>query len=51
MLKLFPIAASCVVMIIAQSAAASRVFAARFHERVDEDADILGCRRRMQRRL
>ena len=42
LLKLLPIAASCVVMIIAQSAAASRVFAARFHERVDEDADILG---------
>ena len=40
--KLLPIAASCVVMIIAQSAAASRVFAARYHERVDEDADILG---------
>ena len=40
--KLLPIAASCFVMIIAQSAAASRVFAARYHERVDENADILG---------
>jgi len=29
-------------MIIAQSAATSRAFASRYHERVDEDADILG---------
>ena len=29
-------------MIIAQSAATSRVFASRYRERVDEDADILG---------
>jgi MFS superfamily sulfate permease-like transporter len=29
-------------MIIAQSAATSRAFALRYHERVDEDADILG---------
>ena len=29
-------------MIIAQSAATSRVFALRHHERVDENADILG---------
>jgi len=29
-------------MIIAQSAATSRVYAVRHHERVDEDADILG---------
>jgi SulP family sulfate permease len=29
-------------MIIAQSAATSRVYAVRRHERVDEDADILG---------
>jgi len=42
LLALLPVAASCFVMIIAQSAAASRVFATRFHERVDEDADILG---------
>ena len=42
LLKLLPIAASCFVMIIAQSAAASRVFAARYQERVDENADILG---------
>jgi len=42
LLKLVPIAGSCFLMIIAQSAAAARVFAARHHERVDEDADILG---------
>jgi SulP family sulfate permease len=42
LLKLLPVAASCFVMIITQSAAASRVFAARHHERVDGDADILG---------
>ncbi len=41
-LAVLPVAASCFVMIIAQSAATSRVFAARHHERIDEDADILG---------
>ena len=41
-LTLLPIAASCFVMIIAQSAATSRVFASRYRETVDEDADILG---------
>ncbi len=41
-LELVPVAASCFVMIIAQSAAASRSFAERYRERVDEDADILG---------
>jgi sulfate permease, SulP family len=41
-LVLVPVAASCFVMIIAQSAATSRAFALRYHERVDEDADILG---------
>jgi hypothetical protein len=30
------------VVIIAQSAATARVFALRYRERVDEDADILG---------
>jgi SulP family sulfate permease len=39
---LLPVAASCFVMIIAQSAATSRIFALRHRERVDEDADILG---------
>jgi high affinity sulfate transporter 1 len=41
-LTLLPVAASCFVMIVAQSAATSRVFALQRHERVDEDADILG---------
>jgi len=41
-LALVPVAASCFVMIIAQSAATSRAFALRYHERVDEDANILG---------
>ena len=41
-LALLPVAASCFVMIIAQSAATSRVFAVQHHESVDEDADILG---------
>jgi sulfate permease, SulP family len=41
-LTLLPVAASCFVMIIAQSAATSRVFAQRYHEHVDADADILG---------
>ncbi|RBP05738.1 MFS superfamily sulfate permease-like transporter [Roseiarcus fermentans] len=39
---LLPVAASCFVMIIAQSAATSRVYAIRHRERVDENADILG---------
>ena len=41
-LALIPVAASCFVVIVAQSAATSRVFALRYRERVDEDADILG---------
>jgi sulfate permease, SulP family len=41
-LALLPVAASCFVMIIAQRAATSRIFALRHHERVDNDADILG---------
>jgi high affinity sulfate transporter 1 len=39
---LLPIAMSCFVIIIAQSAATARVFAIRHRERVDENADILG---------
>ena len=39
---LLPIAVSCFVIIVAQSSAASRVFALRHRERVDADADILG---------
>jgi high affinity sulfate transporter 1 len=42
MLDLLPVAASCFVMIVAQSAAASRVFAERYHESVDTNADLLG---------
>lgn len=41
-LALVPVAASCFVTIIAQSAATSRSFAVRYGERVDIDADILG---------
>ena len=41
-LALLPVSASCFVMIIAQSAATARIFAMRYHESVDEDADILG---------
>ena len=42
MLTLLPVAASCFVIIIAQSSATSRAFAVRYRERVDSDADILG---------
>ncbi|MGC2036856.1 SulP family inorganic anion transporter, partial [Paraburkholderia caledonica] len=42
MLDLVPVAASCFVMIVAQSAAASRVFAERHHEATDTNADLLG---------
>jgi sulfate permease, SulP family len=41
-LTLIPIAGSCFVIIIAQSAATARGFALLHRERVDEDADILG---------
>jgi MFS superfamily sulfate permease-like transporter len=41
-LVLLPVAASCFVVIIAQSAATARVFALRYREQVDEDEDILG---------
>jgi sulfate permease, SulP family len=41
-LQLLPVAASCLVVIIAQSAATARALAARHEERTDEDADILG---------
>lgn len=42
MIDLLQVAASCVVIIIAQSAATSRVFAERYGERVDEDVNLLG---------
>jgi SulP family sulfate permease len=41
-LAILPVALSCFVMIIAQSAATSRSYAIRHHERVDENADIFG---------
>ena len=41
-LSLLPVAGACFVMIIAQSAATSRVYAVKHKERVDENADILG---------
>lgn len=40
--SLMSVAASCCVMILAQSAATSRAFAQRYQEDVDENADILG---------
>jgi sulfate permease, SulP family len=42
MIDLLQVAASCVVIIIAQSAATSRAFAERYGERVDEDRNLLG---------
>ena len=41
-LQLLPVAASCFVVIIAQSAATARAAAASYEERTDQDADILG---------
>ncbi|HUN76357.1 MAG TPA: SulP family inorganic anion transporter [Steroidobacteraceae bacterium] len=41
-LQLLPVAASCFVVILAQSAATARALATRYEERIDEDADILG---------
>ncbi len=41
-LAVLPVALSCFVMVIAQSAATSRVYAIRHQQRVDENADILG---------
>ncbi len=40
--QLVPVAASCFVVIMAQSAATARALATRYQERIDEDADILG---------
>lgn len=37
----FPVAASMVVVVLAQSAATARAYAARFDEQVDTDADLL----------
>lgn len=42
LLDLLPVAASCFVMILAQSAATARAFASRYGERLEENADLLG---------
>jgi sulfate permease, SulP family len=39
---LFPVAISCFVMIVAQSAATSRAYATRHHQMDDENADLIG---------
>ncbi len=39
---LLPIAASCFVMILAQSAATARLYAERHHQTFDENSDLLG---------
>jgi sulfate permease, SulP family len=39
---LFPLSASCLVVIVAQSAATARVYAMRHHQPLDENADLLG---------
>jgi sulfate permease, SulP family len=40
--QLVPIAGSCVVMIVAQSAATARFYATRHNQRLDENADLIG---------
>jgi len=39
---LLPVAASCSVMIVTQSAATARIYAARHHQSLDENADLEG---------
>ena len=39
---LVPVAGSCFVMIVAQSAATARVYAARHHQRLDGNAELVG---------
>jgi SulP family sulfate permease len=39
---LFPVAGSCFLMIVAQSAATARIYAARNHQPSDENADLVG---------
>jgi SulP family sulfate permease len=39
---LLSVAGSCTVMILTQSAATSRIYAARHHQRLDEDQDLVG---------
>ena len=40
--SLIPVAGSCFVMIVAQSAATARIYAVRHHQRQDENADLAG---------
>jgi MFS superfamily sulfate permease-like transporter len=40
--QLIPIAASCFVMIVTQSAASARIYAIKHRERLDENADLTG---------
>jgi MFS superfamily sulfate permease-like transporter len=40
--RLVPVAGSCFVMIVAQSAATARFYATRHQQRLDEDADLIG---------
>lgn len=40
--RLMPVAASCVVMIVAQSAATARAYAVRHQQPLDENADLMG---------
>ena len=39
---LFPVAASCFVMIVTQSAATARIYAERHHQRLNENVDLIG---------
>src|SRR5262249_38891398 len=39
---LIPVATSCFVMIVTPSAATARIYALRHHQRLDENADLLG---------
>ena len=39
---LLPVAGSCAIMILTQSAATSRIYAARHHQRLDENQDLIG---------
>ena len=39
---LLSVAGSCAVMILTQSAATSRIYAARYHQRLDENQDLIG---------
>ena len=39
---LVPVAGSCFVMIVAQSAATARIYATRHHQQLDENADLAG---------